>query len=342
MLKPYQHVYSKFHEIQSFVNHLFLDVIFRSPYIANPEFDSSLVLPKYRDLIDSVNNTYVLDPLKKCFAICKNLSIRDLKILKRGVHVNNQIRLLCAAYLEPVEYSEIEKIDSELSKHIKTFCNYLYEESVQRAPFFNKYEKIESYYNKLVGRSRTCRACGINKVLTKFHSHRSAFDHYLPKGLYPFISINCNNLVPICDTCNSKYKTAKNTLFEIQEDSSKIRKKVFYPFSKILPYPSIDFNVLFNKAYNETITPNDISISISCEGYEEEAETWNKLFGIEENYKAEICTSEMHAFLEEQYMAEKNIGKSHAEYISLLESNRDYDCNFLKIAFLNGVDSYPI
>lgn len=37
---------------------------------------------------------------------------------------------------------------------------------------------------------------------------KSAFDHYYPKGRYPFLSVSLYNLIPSCYRCNSQFKTA--------------------------------------------------------------------------------------------------------------------------------------
>src|SRR5690606_14106241 len=182
MIRPYKHIQSNFHSLQSFINHLFLDVIFHAPKLPQNQFDSSMVLAKYQPLIDEVNDDYLLKPLKESFIICKTLKPKDLKILKRGVHVNNKIRLLCNGELNPVGYEEIVVINKDLSKQLKTFFDKLYDEAINRAIFYNNYQKVDDYYKVLVGRSRACRSCGINKVLTKFHSKRSALDHYLPRN----------------------------------------------------------------------------------------------------------------------------------------------------------------
>lgn len=344
MIKPYKHVQSKFHDIQSFVNHLFLDVIFRAPHIPQPTFDSSLILPKYRPLMDEVNEEYLLNPIKSCYRICKTLSRENLKTLKRGVHQNNKIRLLCNGDLKPLEYSEIDLINADLSKQIKIFFDKLYDEAVNKAVFYNKYGKIADYYKSLVGKSRTCRCCGVNKILIKFHSKRSALDHYLPRNYFPFTSINTNNLLPICDTCNSKYKLSENTIFEIVKRNnriiSKTRKRSFFPFSRIAPYPRIDVEVSLNKALSEDMEPEDMDIDLICAGYEEQIDSWDRLFGIKENYLAECCSEEMYVYYEEQYVADLNFGKTHDEYIESLERNRFGDMNFLKIAFLNGINNY--
>ncbi len=344
MIRPYKHIHSRFHEIQSFVNHLFLDVVFRSPYISQATFDSSLILPKYRPLIDEVNEEFLLNPVKECYRICKDLSIVDLKTLKRGVHNNNKIRLLCNGELKPVEYSDIDLIDKDLSKQIKKIFDLLYDEAVTKAIFYHRYGKIDDYYKSLVGKSRTCRCCGVNKVLIKFHSKRSALDHYLPRKHFPFTSINTNNLLPICDTCNSKYKLGENTIFEIIKRNkrvvSKTRMRAFFPFSRISPYPRIDVEIKLNRALADDMEPVDMNVNLICTGYEEQIDSWDRLFGIKENYLAECCSEEMYMYYEEQYMADLNFGKTHNEYIEALDCNRFGDMNFLKAAFLDGVNNY--
>lgn len=344
MIRPYIHINSRFHKIQSFVNHLFLDVIFRAPYIDQDIFDISLVLPKYAPLINEVNHEYLLNPIKECYSICKTLSKENLKALKRGVHQNNKIRLLCNGDLAPLEYSDIDIISSPLSTQIKIFFDKLYDEAVNKAVFYHEYGKVDDYYKSLVGKSRTCRCCGINKVLIKFHSKRSALDHYFPRNYFPFTSINTNNLLPICDTCNSKYKLGENTIYEIIKRNSRIisktRKRTFYPFSKINPYPKIDVEITLNKALSENMIPNDMNINLVSIGYEEQVQSWDRLFGIKENYLAECCSEEMYMYYEEQYVADLNFGKTHNEYIEALERNRVGDMNFLKAAFLNGINNY--
>jgi hypothetical protein len=326
------------------VNHLFLDVIFRAPYIPQAVFNTSLVLPKYQPLIAGVNDEYLLNPITECFAICKTLSKSHLKTLKRGVHQNNKIRLLCNGDFTPLEYADIDLISEDLSKQIKIFFDKLYDEAVNKAVFYHRYGKIEDYYKSLVGKSRTCRCCGINKVLIKFHSKRSALDHYLPRNHFPFTSINTNNLLPICDTCNSKYKLAENTIFEIIKRNnrivSKTRKQAFFPFSKITPYPRIDVEITFNRGLAEDIEPVDMSIDLICAGYEEHVDSWDRIFGIKENYLAECCSEDLYMYFEEQYMADLNFGKTHDQYVRTLEANRLYDMNFLRIAYLNGVKNY--
>lgn len=340
MLRPYTLIYSKIHKVQSFVNHVMLDVVLRAPKLAAPAFSAALVMPKYRMLIDDINADYVLIPLSDAYRICKRLTPQQLKILKKAVHNNNKIRALCDGNLQPVTYEEIRSIDEDLQKAIKAFCDYLYDKVLDLAPCYNQYEEVKGYYKKIIKRSSVCRCCGINKVLTEFHTHRSALDHYLPRQHYPFNSINFKNLLPICDTCNSKYKLGEDPLMRIENKGKKTEKKIktkaFYPFRRTAPDIAINI-ALKNVKSLKSLEPANLDIDIKCHGVEEQVDTWDRLFGIKENYKAECCTDEMLAHFEEQYIADMNYGKSHEQYIDLLSKNKYADGNFLKIPFLNAV-----
>lgn len=340
MLKPYNYSYSKIQKVQSFVNHVMLDVIFNAKNIAAATFSSALVLPKYRNLIDDINIDYVLTPLSEAYLICKGLSRKQTKLLKTAVHNNNKIRELCNGDVQPVKYEQITAINADLKKAIKLFCDCLYDHCIKLEPFYTSYENINGYYKSVVKKSSVCKCCGINKVLTQFHTHRSALDHYLPRKHYPFNSLNFKNLIPICDICNGKYKLSEDTLYitmnKGKKNESNTRTVAFYPYSRITH--SIDIDITFTKNFDSTIEPKDIEIELTCVGNTDKVASWDRIFGIKENYKVECCTDEMRMYYEEQYIADMNFGKTHVQYIDILKNNKYGDMNFLKIPFLEAIN----
>lgn len=340
MLKPYNYSYSKIQKVQSFVNHVMLDVIFNAKNITAANFSSALVLPKYRNLIDDINIDYILTPLSEAYLICKTLNRIQIKLLKRAVHNNNKIRELCNGDVEPVKYEHIESINTDLKKAIKLFCDCLYDHCIKLEPFYISFENINTYYKTVVKKSSICKCCGINKVLTQFHTHRSALDHYLPRKHYPFNSLNFKNLIPICDICNGKYKLSEDTLYithnKGKKNENKTRTVAFYPYSRTTH--SIDIDITFTKNFDSTIEPKDIEIELTCIGNTDKVESWDRIFGIKENYKAECCTDEMRMHYEEQYIAMMNRGISHKDYIDDLGRNKYGDVNFLKIPFLEAIN----
>ena len=317
-----------------------LNVVFNSKNIAAPTFSSALVLPKYRPLIDDTNDDYILIPLTEAYLICKTLNRIQIKLLKRAVHNNNKIRELCNGDVQPVKYVQIESINTDLKKAIKLFCDCLYDHCIKLEPFYTSYENINAYYKTVVKKSSICRCCGINKILTQFHTHRSALDHYLPRKYYPFNSLNFKNLIPICDNCNGKYKLSEDTLYitnnKGKKKESKTRTVAFYPYSRTTH--DIDFDITFSKNFDSTIEPKDIEIELTCVGNTDKVTSWDRIFGIKENYKAECCTDEMRMYYEEQYIADMNFGKTHVQYIDILKKNKYGDMNFLKIPFLEAIN----
>ncbi|TLV01342.1 hypothetical protein [Dyadobacter luticola] len=340
MLKAYKYSYSRIQDVQSFVNHVMLDIILNAPKFADHEFSSALLLPKYRNFVDGVNHAYLLNPLRVIYSVCKSLGRKERKLLKTAVHNNNKIRELCNGNLDPIKYKQIESIDEALSQAIKTFCDALYNQCLDLAPFYNTYEQTDIYYKKIVKKSKTCKCCGTGPVLTKFHSHRGALDHYLPKSIYPFTSLNFKNLIPICEYCNGKYKLGKDTLCLTENkgraNETNTRVKAFYPFSSAKP--DIEVAIKFVNFVSVTdLEPINIKIELQCPGYDEQVQTWDRIFGIKENYQAECCSDEMRMHYEEQYIYETSQGKTHEDYIDILKRNKYGDVNFLKMPYLQAI-----
>lgn len=340
MLQPYEFKYSKLHDVNSFVNYIMLEVMLRANKYSDMVFESNLTIAKYKALIDGTNENYLLNPLKEIFILCKKLKPSEIKVLKRAVHHNGKISDLCDGILLPVRYEDIELISTRLATAIRKFCDALYVNCLDIACFYNQYEKIDEYYKRLVGRKLTCRCCGVGTILNQFHDHRSALDHYLPKSKYPFVAVNFKNLLPICDTCNGKYKLDKDTLLITEKKGKRILKKsatkAFYPFSKTKH--SIDINISFKATYNSSIEAKDLDVKLTHPTEQTKVDNWNRIFGIEDNYKATCCSDNMIAYYEEYFFALKTRGIALNQHISDLELNKYYDMNFLKIPFLRAIN----
>lgn len=159
-------------------------------------------------------------------------------------------------------------------------------------------------------------------------------NHYLPKGLYPFNSINFHNLVPTCNECNSSYKLSKDPLH-----TAGGKPKAFYPYAA--SGYSIDIHIELKKPDIDHLTPDDIDLKFGPAAISEEIETWKDVYGIEERYKAKCCGENVGKAWFTQVMEEWTLdGRSPAEYMSTFTrqaTKRPFaDCNFLKKAFLEG------
>jgi hypothetical protein len=341
MLKPYLYKHSPIHNAQRFVNYIVLEFFCKAPKLSHYTFSSTLVLPKYQNLLNGTAPKHILNPISGIYKICRQLNKEQTKVLKRAIINNNRVRELCNMEIQPVLYADIAMIDKSLSKLIREFCDNLYNHCLSKQPFYSTFGHLADYYDNLVGKSEVCRFCGIKQILTKHHKHRSAFDHYLPKSQYPFSSINFKNLIPICDTCNSKYKLTKNTLFEKSKNGKVVKLKpikAFYPFRKTTPDIKVLLKLKTN--YSANLKPTDIVLDFACVGFEEQVKNWDRIFGIKENYLAKACTEEMFSHYEEHYLADKNWGLTHENHIEKLTNNKMADGNFLKIALLEAIANF--
>ena len=193
--------------------------------------------------------------------------------------------------INPVTYRELKVFNKELHDKIKKLFKNLYgDKIIGRAPISNKIGTIDEHYQAFMAENTIgkCPCCGLNNIKGVYHSKREAYDHYLPKGTYPFNSINFKNLVPLCHECNSSYKLEKNPLYVVP-NPIKGRRKAFYLYTD--KEINIDVSIRLNLTRKDEIKPENIEIEFSASGYEEELETWKEVFGIEERYKAE-CSAE--------------------------------------------------
>lgn len=331
MLYPYKFAWDDIRHVQSFVNYIMLEVILKSHKIKKPHLSSDVVIDKYWKLIVGVKDDLLLNPLSDLYVICKHIDNEKRKILKRAVLVNNRIEGLCEGKYEPVRYKDLKSVfvandkEKEVPGLIKTICNNLYNQCLKRSVFIDKYDTLKSHYDKIVGKDNRCHTCGISTIQTKYNTNRDAFDHYLPKGVYPFVTVNFFNLVPTCSTCNESYKKKIDILI-----INKKRKKAFYPYTKDRYDIKVKVDLMNDDLMN--MESNDIRISLTCDGYQEEVDNWNRIYGIEEQYKAFCCSFSITTYISTVISGQLDV----KTLLSMLESVKEIDSNFLRLACLKS------
>ena len=209
--------------------------------------------------------------------------------LKRWYTINQNIKSLCENTISnnPLTYDILDKFDTKLSSKLKSLYGRLYgSDAINELKEFKPYTKtIDEHYKKFtsINNKGICPFCGLYSIKGIYHTKREAYDHYLPKGIYPFLSINFKNLAPMCHECNSSYKLENNPIFE----KTGSRRKAFYPFR----YDPTNIHVKVSlKTVDKTeIKPENIDIEIFSP-YESETKTWIEIFGIEERYKATLSS----------------------------------------------------
>ena len=201
---------------------------------------------------------------------------------------------------------------------------------------------IDNHYDAFVTKNDEgkCPYCGYGDIKGQHHSKREAYDHFLPKGTYPFNSVNFKNLAPMCHECNSSYKLQLDPTKHIDPITRKntgVRRKAFYSYAAAAPAISID--LILSSVDIAKLTPSDISLAITAPGRDEEVESWKDVFGIEERYKAKCCAKNDGKYWLIQALDEcTNAGKTPQEIIQTIERNAESnpwaEANFLKKPFL--------
>ncbi|WP_460645922.1 HNH endonuclease [Leclercia adecarboxylata] len=243
-------------------------------------------------------------------------------------------------------YADIAVNLKELSEQLGTFFKGLYSQSLlDLAALRAKIGDIDDHYKNFVQINKVgkCPFCGISDLLSEYHTKREAYDHYLPKALYPFNSINFRNLVPACHYCNSSYKTSKNPAYTPKDPAGSVRRRaVFYPYKPVTH--AIDLQVTLHTSDIENLAPNDIALQFGPEAVAEEIDTWKDIYGIEERYKAKLCGENDGKYWLTQVLDEwREDGRNPTDFLKTLARqtrNRPYaDCNFLRKPFLEACEA---
>lgn len=271
---------------------------------------------RLKEDFETFKQTYVLSSDKE-----------KVKILD-AYEKNIQIERLCSLEVKPVSYDELYlDASQEFEKclnALKLLQNYLYDNLLKLKGLMETVGTLKNYYEKFYDNSikYVCPFCGLDNMLTSKDVFREAFDHYIPRSKYPFVSLIRENLFPICHTCNSTFKGDKNP---------RDYGKVFYPFAKksndCEPAFDIRAGVIENMVINST-------------SFMEEIKTWDEVFGIKDRIKnfAEINLNGWMSDIEEamrsynvDYVTAKN-----AE-IDRCRSNKMQNYKFIKKAILEKI-----
>lgn len=345
MLFPYTYVPHQMEKMQAFIDFIFFEVWCKArvsgPYsldLFNANSDLHEVMTAFH-YDDTQGAEFFSGHVEHIFGLFAALSDAQIDKFRQWYRANNDIEKVCAndpvtsvtRYVDfPVELKDVR---DQLKSFFKDLYSYL-----NLAVLKAKFGKIDDHYDNAflsANQAGTCPFCGVGDIKGLHHTKREAYDHYLPKALYPFNSINFRNLVPTCHECNSTYKLAKDPAHNAAG-----RRKAFYPYAAP-PGATIDVEVVLLHSDIGKLTPADITLQFGPAAISEEIETWKDVYGIEERYKAKLCgenggKSWLTMMLDEW----KEGGRDPKDFLVTLArqaQKRPYvDCNFLRKAFLEG------
>jgi hypothetical protein len=129
----------------------------------------------------------------------------------------------------------------------------------------------------------------MDNIITEYEDGKNEYDHYFSKSLYPFCSINFNNLTPICDTCNkSGYKGQKDIPFQ-PRTKPQIQDELYFPYSTAFRDHVILLSI--NAPTTDLRDVNNWTINIDCNPRTNmrRKNRWLEIYKIESRYKGKIA-----------------------------------------------------
>lgn len=332
MLFTYQYIHHNIEKLHQYIEDLVLNVW----CTASGNFSQTKLQKDFR-LIVKKNDKYLGTPIKEIYLLFAKLSPLNKKKIAQGFVRNNDIMGICNGTILPFRYSDMALIDSGLSNKVNTFFKNLYSEVLKQSAVKKECGDLDEHYDMFMisNANGKCAFCGLTDLKSDLLSKRDAYDHYLPKDLYPFNSVNFKNLLPCCNTCNSSYKGVKDPVFD---KSNNLRRKAFFPFAVVKP--EIKFAVIVKFLDFNDPKLNDVAIKLKSVKSQEEVDAWIDVYGIKERY-LDKCKSEDSKYWVTQLTELKNYGidpqKFFPNYIAARKNQPQYlEYNFIRIPFLES------
>lgn len=357
MLFAYTYVPHAMDKMQAFIGFIFSEVWCKAPgngdfrlelFDANAELKTLMEIFYYGD---TQGGDFFYGHVERIYGLFAPLKPEQINQLKQWYLANNDIEKVCAndPAVQIARYADIKLISSELCKQFASFFKGLYsQELLNLAALREKIGQIDEHYKAFMQENKPakCPFCGITDMLGVYHTKREAYDHYLPKALYPFNAINFRNLVPACHYCNSSYKTTQDPSYSPKDPAGEIaRRKAFYPYSTNAH--RIEITIDLNTPDIDRLAPADIQLTFGPASVHEEIETWKEVYGIDERYRGKLLNGDGKAWLVEVFdewrwrgESTGKEGRSPDEYLRDLNRHTARSpytsSNFLKKAFLEG------
>lgn len=278
--------------------------------------------------------------LKKRFKIIyehvSSLSATDRRAFCQRIIESNQIEQICNGSYKP---SIIDNNANGISSTLRNLFHDLYDQVIDGKPFQElNNTTFRDHFNQFSDMNRDitlCPLCGIGELKKSQDKCRDQYDHYLPKSLYPFSSINFYNLVPCCMECNS---------LEVKGDKDTITVstgKLFFPYDDNHKGISLVVKVRHDNPEIEKI--NWELIFSSPDNKDEEIESWKTIYEIESRYQGFIRVrinkwyKHYYDYITSSKKLDRNVSEAKEDYIRFLEKDDSLGLSFIRKPTLDGL-----
>ncbi|MGG1922128.1 hypothetical protein AB1278_09990 [Chryseobacterium sp. NRRL B-14798] len=239
-------------------------------------FDNVFFDPDFYDIVRR-HPKIVKQPLIDIYSILRRLNQVTRTTICHQIKDSNNIELICSGGYSPVLLDSNVK---GLKKLLRDFFLNLYDQVLDGNAFREKFNTtLLEHFNKFrkINKNTTlCPTCGIGELKMEESKTRDQYDHFLPKSLYPFSSVNFENLILCCKECNS---------FDVKGDKDTIAIStghLFYPFDLNHQKISVSFDIITDNTKPEQIVW-DINY-FSPDGKVDEIQSWRNIYDIDIRY----------------------------------------------------------
>lgn len=267
MIKAYSYIKTDHNKLHEFVLAFFKRIEFEIADFDNSFFEA-----------DFYNNIVQHHPgiLKTPFTFIYN-TIKDWPQAKRsafclGIKNSNEIKLICEGGIKPIKITDV--LPQTLQDVVDKLFKDLYKTVLSHKNYTSIYGDRQSHFKQFRQHKdnsfKFCPACGIERMKT-YEERPNQYDHYLPKDVYPFSSVNFKNLVPICTDCNSILEKGATDILSFN-------KMAFYPYDSSHKGIDIDLEII---AKHDDVSEIVWQINYTNkDGKVKELEAWQKTYGI--------------------------------------------------------------
>lgn len=325
MIYAYRHLAHRIENFNANIAHFF-EQLFANDLAA---YDENVLLQAAFIPIVNRSRVSLKDNLVAITLAYHALSANEKLEVQQAFQLNSNIQNLCNDTTAlPVKF---DALPNAIRGLLKDFLTMLWEDFPQNALLEASCGTVQEHFVAFVSSAHqqalVCPFCGLNKLKTSESINRDAYDHYIPKAFYPFISINFQNLFPICHECNSDEKKATDTLY-----NGAARRQVFFPFDTTYQPAQLSISVTPTEAYNPTNFKTllyDITwhYTLLLAGNPDPRLTsWDEIFHIKRRYTENVLRyqTEWYDELIMRYKRELNKGTSFNDFMTEIVEDAEY------------------
>lgn len=330
MIWPYTYIVTKHSDLNEYVLDFFRKIKYDKAGFRDELFDPNFLLLVNR------HPRILKQRFKIIYSHLSQLPTVEREAFCEEIELANQIEKICRGDHVPKSFDRKVK---GIHKIIKSLFLSLYNQVLDGKAFREIYNRtLRDHFNQLSDTNKSitlCPFCGISEIKKSADLTRDQYDHYLPKSLYPFSSINFSNLVPICKECNS---------FDVkgEKDSLAMSKgKIFFPYDSNHRGISLTVNVVNDNSDSEKI---DLEFIFSTDDSNiSEIESWKNIYLIEPRYigyiKARIqqWSSALFELLSNSQFANTSVDEICKIYLMYLEAEHKQKLDYLKLPVVKSL-----